>query len=60
VFGSDTNALNLYWADESVELPLASKDKLARQLIASIAQRYGEWSQQPSAARGKVVTLPSR
>ncbi|UCE89803.1 MAG: bifunctional phosphopantothenoylcysteine decarboxylase/phosphopantothenate--cysteine ligase CoaBC [Pseudomonadota bacterium] len=39
-FDSDTNALRLYWADGELDLPVASKDRLARQLVASIAQRY--------------------
>jgi len=37
-FGSDNNALRLFWKDGGAELPVASKDKLARQLILQIAQ----------------------
>jgi len=39
-FEAADNALNLYWADGSVELPRASKETLARQLVATIAERY--------------------
>lgn len=39
-FGSDDNALYLFWRGGELELELASKDKLARQLISVIAQRY--------------------
>ena len=56
-FGSDTNALRLFWKDGSAELPLAAKDKLARQLILQIAQLEEMWSQ-PAIEDDKVVTLP--
>jgi len=39
-FGSDENALRLVWREGELELPLASKVKLARELIGHIAQRY--------------------
>jgi phosphopantothenoylcysteine decarboxylase/phosphopantothenate--cysteine ligase len=39
-FNSDTNELNVYWQDGDLKLELGSKTKLARQLIALIAQRY--------------------
>jgi phosphopantothenoylcysteine decarboxylase/phosphopantothenate--cysteine ligase len=39
-FDSDTNALQLFWQDGGVELPLAGKERLARELIGVIAQRY--------------------
>jgi phosphopantothenoylcysteine decarboxylase/phosphopantothenate--cysteine ligase len=39
-FETADNALSLYWADGAVELPLASKPQLARQLIAQVAERY--------------------
>lgn len=38
-FGSETNALKLYWRGGEAELPLATKDQLARQLVAIIAER---------------------
>ena len=56
-FGSDTNALRLFWKDGSAELPVASKEKLARQLIQQIAQLEEAWSQQV-IEDDKVVTLP--
>ena len=56
-FGSDTNALRLFWKDGEAELPLASKDKLARQLILQIAQ-LEEMQGQHTIDDNKVVSLP--
>ncbi|KRF00521.1 phosphopantothenoylcysteine decarboxylase [Frateuria sp. Soil773] len=39
-FEAADNALSLYWADGSAELPRAPKEALARQLVATIAERY--------------------
>lgn len=39
-FNSDTNELYVYWGGGELKLELASKTKLARQLIAIIAQRF--------------------
>jgi len=39
-FNSDSNELNVYWQGGELKLELGSKTKLARQLIALIAQRY--------------------
>lgn len=39
-FDSEENALTVFWADESLELPRCSKKKLAKQLIEIIVQRY--------------------
>ena len=39
-FNSDTNELNVFWQGGDLKLELGSKTKLARQLIALIAQRY--------------------
>jgi phosphopantothenoylcysteine decarboxylase/phosphopantothenate--cysteine ligase len=39
-FEAADNALSLYWADGTVELPRAAKPELARQLIACVAERY--------------------
>ncbi len=39
-FGSDHNALHLFWRGGELELEQASKAKLARQLISVTAQRY--------------------
>lgn len=39
-FNSDTNELNVYWRGGDLKLEFGSKTKLARQLIALIAQRY--------------------
>lgn len=44
-FETADNAITLYWADGSLELPRADKAALARQLIECIASRY-------KAARG--------
>ena len=39
-FNSDSNELNVYWQGGKIKLELGSKAKLARQLIALIAQRF--------------------
>lgn len=39
-FNSDSNELNVYWQGGELKLELGSKTKLARQLIALIAQRF--------------------
>ena len=39
-FNSDTNELSVYWQGGNLKLELGSKTKLARQLIALIAQRF--------------------
>jgi phosphopantothenoylcysteine decarboxylase / phosphopantothenate---cysteine ligase len=39
-FDSDNNALQVFWRDGSIELPHASKTKLATQLIEIIAKRF--------------------
>ena len=39
-FNSDLNELDVYWSDGQLKLELGSKSKLARQLVALIAQRY--------------------
>lgn len=38
-FDSDENALTLFWEGGGIQLPQSSKEKLARQLIAIIAER---------------------
>ena len=43
-FGSDENALRLFWADGEEQLEQAPKSKLARQLVNVIAQRFDEYS----------------
>ncbi len=40
-FGSDDNALAVFWLDGRQDLPLQPKPKLARALMALIAERYG-------------------
>ena len=56
-FGSDTNALRLFWQDGSAELPVASKDKLARQLILQIASLEAAWGHR-TINDDKVINLP--
>ncbi|HSS63878.1 MAG TPA: bifunctional phosphopantothenoylcysteine decarboxylase/phosphopantothenate--cysteine ligase CoaBC [Gammaproteobacteria bacterium] len=41
-FGSDENALSVYWSDGAEELELAPKLHLARRLIGIVADRYRE------------------
>jgi len=56
-FGSDTNALQLIWADGQLDLPLASKAKLARSLIAAIVQYYGDCLRKGFPSVNNVVNL---
>ena len=42
-FNSDINELNVYWQGGDLKLELGSKTKLARQLVALIAQRYSSF-----------------
>ena len=56
-FGSDTNALRLFWKEGSAELPVATKEKLARQLILQIAQLEEVWHQH-TIDDDKVINLP--
>jgi len=39
-FNSDDNALTLYWSDGKLELPLSSKEMLAKQLVVEILKHY--------------------
>lgn len=41
-FDTDENALTLFWPSGTKQLELTHKDKLARYLIAEIAERYNE------------------
>jgi phosphopantothenoylcysteine decarboxylase/phosphopantothenate--cysteine ligase len=41
-FGSDENALSVYWSGGAEELELAPKLHLARRLIGIVADRYRE------------------
>ena len=56
-FGSDTNALQLIWAEGQIELPLASKSKLARSLLAHIAQYYDDCRDKGLPKANNVVNL---
>ncbi|HEX7026816.1 MAG TPA: bifunctional phosphopantothenoylcysteine decarboxylase/phosphopantothenate--cysteine ligase CoaBC [Gammaproteobacteria bacterium] len=42
-FDSEDNALEVHWPGDRVTLPLMPKTKLARRLIALIAERYSEF-----------------
>ena len=48
-FDVDENALTLFWEGGQRELPLASKHRLARELVALIAERYREKQQRLEA-----------
>lgn len=39
-FGADDNALTVYWPGAAVELPLAPKAVIARQLLKIVSERY--------------------
>jgi len=58
-FGSDTNALQIFWPGGQAELPSGSKSRLARQLVALIAQRY-RTVRPAGAGSARVVNMASR
>ncbi|MDY6979972.1 MAG: bifunctional phosphopantothenoylcysteine decarboxylase/phosphopantothenate--cysteine ligase CoaBC [Pseudomonadota bacterium] len=55
-FGSDTNALQVFWSEGEAELPLAGKAQLARQLIPLIVSRY-ETGTRTATTGANVVEL---
>lgn len=55
-FNSDTNELNVYWPGGNLKLELGSKTKLARQLIALIAQRFSLYE---ANVNNNVVSIKS-
>jgi len=59
-FGSDDNSLQLFWADGNLRLPLASKEKLARLLMAYVSQYYAELPKVGSDTTGKVLHFKGR
>jgi len=56
-FGSDENALRLYWPGGEAKLPLASKTRLGRELIMHIAQQYEARGAVLMNSDDKVVSL---
>lgn len=54
-FNSDFNELSIYWQDGNLKLELASKSKLARQLIALIAQRFALY--ETTSNENNVISL---
>lgn len=57
-FGSDTNAVRLFWHDGDAELTVTTKTKLARQIIEHTAQCYDAREVRIEQYDGKVVPLP--
>jgi phosphopantothenoylcysteine decarboxylase/phosphopantothenate--cysteine ligase len=57
-FNSDTNEINVYWVGGELKLELASKAKLARQLISIIAQRFSLYDSQEQN-KNNVISLKS-
>ena len=57
-FNSDMNELHVYWQGGDLNLELASKTKLARQLIALIAQRFSLYDTN-SDNENNVISLKS-
>ncbi len=43
-FDSEENELSVFWPEGNIELGLAPKEKLARQLVRVIAEQYHEKS----------------
>ncbi len=58
-FASETNALQLVWSGGGLDLPATDKGKLARQLIAVIAERYRLYREKGSGVPDTVVRLKS-
>ena len=56
-FNSDLNELNVYWQGGELKLELGSKTKLARQLVALIAQRFTLY--ETGVQNNNVVSLKS-
>jgi len=57
-FGSDDNALHLFWRGGELQLEQASKAKLAHQLIGVTAQRYALHQQSKADnAHNKVINI---
>ncbi|MCK5387167.1 MAG: bifunctional phosphopantothenoylcysteine decarboxylase/phosphopantothenate--cysteine ligase CoaBC [Gammaproteobacteria bacterium] len=54
-FNSDTNELDVYWPGGNLKLDLGSKTKLARQLIALIAQRFSLY--EANVKNSNVISL---
>jgi phosphopantothenoylcysteine decarboxylase/phosphopantothenate--cysteine ligase len=59
-FGSETNALLVYWEGGGVELPVAAKSHLARQLLMHIAQQYEQHAAHPAEQKVVSLTTPDR
>ncbi|MDH5444291.1 MAG: bifunctional phosphopantothenoylcysteine decarboxylase/phosphopantothenate--cysteine ligase CoaBC [Gammaproteobacteria bacterium] len=56
-FGSDNNALQLFWQDGEIELPMASKSKLARSLLAHIVPHFEDYQAKGLPKANNVVNL---
>lgn len=53
-FNSDNNELQVFWQSGEVQLALASKTKLSRQLVSLIAQRFSVFETQ---AKNNVISI---
>jgi len=61
-FNSDLNELNVYWPGAELKLELATKTKLARQLVALVAQRfsiYKEEHKESAHTEDNIISLKS-
>ena len=56
-FGSDTNALQLIWAEGQIDLPLANKSRLARSLLSYVVQYYADCQSKGFPKSNNVVNL---
>lgn len=57
-FNSDLNELNVYWPGGELKLELATKTKLARQLVALLAQRFSLYKAK-SHNENNIISLKS-
>ena len=55
-FDSDNNALQIFWPEGETSLPLASKHKLARELLALVSQQLDLMQQQGRMPERKTVS----
>lgn len=58
-FNSDLNELNVYWLGGELKLELATKTKLARQLVALLAQRFSLYKAK-SHNENNIISLKSK
>ena len=59
-FDSDVNALKVFWQDGEIELPVATKSRLAKELINLIVPQFETYQQNQTINSKNVVPLKNR